>query len=141
MVLKSLYLSNRRYLFERQTYLACWSQRTLEWVLFFACYTNLSKLTRIVGFGTGRLRKALHSTLQPEAARNFRPVQEKAARSVITDILSEPEKFQSHIQTYAATVRMIRYLSDCHLVLIDIVMLVVDRSQPWLWPTRQSTLL
>lgn len=53
---------------------------------------------------TGRLRKALHSTLQPEAARNFRPIQEKAARTVITDILSEPEKFQSHVQTYAATV-------------------------------------
>ncbi|KAK9898731.1 cytochrome P450 [Cystobasidium minutum MCA 4210] len=51
-----------------------------------------------------RLRKALHSTLQPEAARNFRPVQEKAARTVITDILNDPEHFLSHIQTYAATI-------------------------------------
>jgi len=51
-----------------------------------------------------RLRKALHNQLQPESARQFRPVQERAARVAITDILDDPANFQSHIKTYAATI-------------------------------------
>ena len=63
-----------------------------------------------------RLRKALHHTLQPDAARNFRPVQEKAAKSVITDILEDPDNFQQHIQTYAATASQSARLVDCLLL-------------------------
>lgn len=72
--------------------------------LGFRSTSNFQKANVRIAASPGRLRKALHSTLQPESARNFRPVQEKAARGVITDILSEPEKFQEHISTYAATV-------------------------------------
>lgn len=70
----------------------CWSATTNAGV-----GTVMAKLT------PGRLRKALHQPLQPQAARNVRPVQEQAARDVVLDILDDPAAFQSHISTYAAT--------------------------------------
>ncbi|RSH78675.1 uncharacterized protein EHS24_002404 [Apiotrichum porosum] len=63
------------------------------------------KRTLLVGYNERwrRLRKGLHNPLQPNAARDLRPMQEKGAREVILDILDTPLDFQSHIQTYAAT--------------------------------------
>lgn len=50
-----------------------------------------------------KLRKSLHHPLQPNAAGDLRPFQEKTARHVVLDILEHPESFQSHISSYAAT--------------------------------------
>lgn len=50
-----------------------------------------------------RLRKALHAPLQPQSARELRPLQEGIARSAALDILRDPSRFQDHIQSYAAT--------------------------------------
>lgn len=51
-----------------------------------------------------RLRKALHNQLQPQAARDFEPMQRKAARALIQDILDEPGLFLDHIRTYASSI-------------------------------------
>lgn len=51
-----------------------------------------------------RLRKAIHNQLQPQAARDFQPIQEQAAQDVVRDILADPDAFQSHIRSYAATI-------------------------------------
>ncbi|KAG0149064.1 hypothetical protein CROQUDRAFT_40479 [Cronartium quercuum f. sp. fusiforme G11] len=51
-----------------------------------------------------RFRRALHSQLDGQAARSYQPVQEKAARQVIIDILERPTKFEDALTTYAASV-------------------------------------
>lgn len=50
-----------------------------------------------------RMRKALHNRLQPNQAVELRAYQQQSARTVILDILKDPEQFQNHIATYAAT--------------------------------------
>ncbi|KAL8293231.1 hypothetical protein RQP46_000925 [Phenoliferia psychrophenolica] len=53
-----------------------------------------------------RLRKVMHQGLQPKSAASYEPIQEAAARTMIRDILSDPDDFQTHAKTYAASVIM-----------------------------------
>ncbi|GMK55690.1 hypothetical protein CspeluHIS016_0207460 [Cutaneotrichosporon spelunceum] len=50
-----------------------------------------------------RMRRALHSLLQPAKSAELRPYQEEAARRVVLDILNGGS-YQDHISTYAATI-------------------------------------
>ncbi|BEJ15681.1 hypothetical protein CspHIS471_0502860 [Cutaneotrichosporon sp. HIS471] len=50
-----------------------------------------------------RMRRALHSLLQPAQSAELRPYQEKAARGVVLDMLNGGT-YQDHISTYAATI-------------------------------------
>ncbi|GHJ87894.1 hypothetical protein NliqN6_4296 [Naganishia liquefaciens] len=60
----------------------------------------------LVGYGDRwrKLRKALHSHLQPQSAKTYEAIQERAAKRVLSDIISAPQGHQEHIKTYAATV-------------------------------------
>ncbi|KAJ3489919.1 hypothetical protein NLI96_g1776 [Meripilus lineatus] len=51
-----------------------------------------------------RLRRALHSQLQPSAAKEYQPLQYKHAKQCILDILHEPEQHMGHVRRYAASV-------------------------------------
>ncbi|EIW74031.1 cytochrome P450 [Coniophora puteana RWD-64-598 SS2] len=51
-----------------------------------------------------RMRKAMHSHLQPKAAESYQPIQMTHARDVILKILDKPEDFQSHASAFAASV-------------------------------------
>lgn len=66
------------------------------------------KRTLLVGAGDRlrKLRKALHSHLQPSVAVQYRPMQLKHALNVILDILRDPEHHIDHARRYAASVVM-----------------------------------
>ncbi|KAG2135175.1 cytochrome P450 [Suillus clintonianus] len=49
-----------------------------------------------------RMRRALHSHLQPKAAEAYQPLQMSHARNTVLDILDDPYNFQNHATTYAA---------------------------------------
>ncbi|KAH7904596.1 cytochrome P450 [Hygrophoropsis aurantiaca] len=51
-----------------------------------------------------RLRRAVHTHLQPEAAETFQPLQMESAQVVILDILDDPKRHQDHARRYAASV-------------------------------------
>ncbi|KAG2366030.1 cytochrome P450 [Suillus spraguei] len=57
-----------------------------------------------------RMRRALHTHLQPKSAEAYQPLQMSQANSVILKILDDPHSFQHHIASYsAATVMKIAY--------------------------------
>ncbi|KAG1750426.1 cytochrome P450 [Suillus paluster] len=52
------------------------------------------------------MRRALHSHLQPKAAGAYEPLQMSHVKNTVLDILDDPDNFQNHVQTYAATTIM-----------------------------------
>ncbi|KAG1904597.1 cytochrome P450 [Suillus fuscotomentosus] len=53
-----------------------------------------------------RMRRALHSHLQPKAAEVYQPLQMSHASNTVLGILDDPHNFQNHVTTYAATTIM-----------------------------------
>ncbi|KAG1750485.1 cytochrome P450 [Suillus paluster] len=53
-----------------------------------------------------RMRRALHTHLQPKAAEAYQPLQMSHAKKTVLDILDDPYNFQNHVKTYAATTIM-----------------------------------
>ncbi|KAG0696211.1 cytochrome P450 [Suillus ampliporus] len=53
-----------------------------------------------------RLRKAIHTHLQPKAAGAYEPLQISHAKSTVLHILDDPYNFQDHVKTFAATTIM-----------------------------------
>ncbi|KAH7922012.1 cytochrome P450 [Leucogyrophana mollusca] len=51
-----------------------------------------------------RLRRAVHTHLQPKAAETYESIQMENAQSVILDILDDPKNHQLHARRYAASV-------------------------------------
>ncbi|KIP04789.1 hypothetical protein PHLGIDRAFT_31183 [Phlebiopsis gigantea 11061_1 CR5-6] len=66
------------------------------------------KRTLLVGAGERlkKLRKALHSRLQPTVAVQYRPTQYKHAVNYLLDVISDPEHHVEHARRYAASVVM-----------------------------------
>ncbi|KAI0078962.1 cytochrome P450 [Panus rudis PR-1116 ss-1] len=64
--------------------------------------------TLLVGSGERlrRLRRALHSQLQPSIAKQYAGLQTMHAKNYVRDILNSPEHFLEHGRTYAASVIM-----------------------------------
>ncbi|KAG1728988.1 cytochrome P450 [Suillus paluster] len=53
-----------------------------------------------------RMRRALHTHLQPKAAEAYQPLQMSHVKNTVLDILDDPYNFQNHVITYAATTIM-----------------------------------
>ncbi|KAG0706215.1 cytochrome P450 [Suillus ampliporus] len=53
-----------------------------------------------------RMRRALHTHLQPKSAEAYQPLQMSLAKNTVLDILDDPYNFQNHVTTYAATAIM-----------------------------------
>ena len=53
-----------------------------------------------------KLRKALHTQLQPQEAKLYEPAQEKAAKQVIADILSHPASALESVDVYGAAIAL-----------------------------------
>ncbi|KAG1736247.1 cytochrome P450 [Suillus lakei] len=53
-----------------------------------------------------RMRRALHSHLQPKAAEAYQPLQMSHAKNIVLGVLDNPHNFQHHVITYAATTIM-----------------------------------
>ncbi|KIJ62332.1 hypothetical protein HYDPIDRAFT_42090 [Hydnomerulius pinastri MD-312] len=53
-----------------------------------------------------KLRRALHAQLQAKIAETYEPIQMRAAKDVILDILNDPQQHQMHVKRYAASVIM-----------------------------------
>ncbi|KAG2340491.1 cytochrome P450 [Suillus weaverae] len=68
----------------------------------------LSNGMRIVMARSGerfrRLRKAVHTHLQPKAAEAYKDMQQDNARKFILDILNDPKNHQNHAARYSASV-------------------------------------
>ncbi|TFK52811.1 cytochrome P450 [Heliocybe sulcata] len=64
--------------------------------------------TLLVGAGDRlkKLRRALHSQLQPKVVETYEPIQMANAKNVILDILENPSAHQAHAKRYAASVIM-----------------------------------
>ncbi|KAG1816780.1 cytochrome P450 [Suillus subaureus] len=66
-----------------------------------------------MGFGSApfgdrlnRMRRALHSHLQPKAAEAYQPLQMSHVKNIVIGILDDPHNLQRHVVTYAATTIM-----------------------------------
>ncbi|KAG0695265.1 cytochrome P450 [Suillus ampliporus] len=53
-----------------------------------------------------RMRKALHTHLQPKAAEAYQPLQMSHAKNTVLDILDDPYNFRNHVSTFSATTIM-----------------------------------
>jgi cytochrome P450 len=53
-----------------------------------------------------RMRRALYSHLQPKAAEAYQPLQMSHAKNIVLGVLDDPQNFQHHVITYAATTIM-----------------------------------
>ncbi|KAG1875732.1 cytochrome P450 [Suillus subluteus] len=53
-----------------------------------------------------RMRRALHSHLQPKAAEAYQPLQMSQVKNIVLGVLDDPQNFQDHVITYAATTIM-----------------------------------
>ena len=62
----------------------------------------LSKGLRFLVLRSGerlrRFRKAVHTHLQPKAAKAYQDMQLENAKNVITDILNDPKNHRAHVQ-------------------------------------------
>ncbi|KAG2119197.1 cytochrome P450 [Suillus clintonianus] len=57
-----------------------------------------------------RMRRALHTHLQPKAAEEYQPLQMSHAKNMVLDILEDPANFYNHAATFAAaTVMKVAY--------------------------------
>ncbi|KAG1746566.1 cytochrome P450 [Suillus paluster] len=59
-----------------------------------------------VGERFRRMRRVLHTHLQPKAAEAYEPMQISHAKHTVLDILDDPHNFQNHVSTYSATTVM-----------------------------------
>ncbi|KAG1875751.1 cytochrome P450 [Suillus subluteus] len=59
-----------------------------------------------VGDRFRRMRRALHSHLQPKAAEAYQPLQMSHAKNIVLGVLENPEDITHHAITYAATTIM-----------------------------------
>ncbi|KAG1754216.1 cytochrome P450 [Suillus lakei] len=50
-----------------------------------------------------RMRRALHTHLQPKAAEAYQPLQMSFAKNTVLNILDDPSNFQTHVISYAVT--------------------------------------
>ncbi|KAG1795220.1 cytochrome P450, partial [Suillus variegatus] len=50
-----------------------------------------------------RMRRALHTHLQPKSAEEYQPLHMSHAKNMVIIILEDPVNFQNHVATYAAT--------------------------------------
>ncbi|KAG2358689.1 cytochrome P450 [Suillus spraguei] len=50
-----------------------------------------------------RMRRALHTHLQPKAAETYQPLQMSFAKNTVLNILDDPSNFQNHAISYAVT--------------------------------------
>ncbi|OAX32607.1 cytochrome P450 [Rhizopogon vinicolor AM-OR11-026] len=67
-----------------------------------------------------RMRRVLHTYLQPKAAEEYQPLQMSHAKKTVLDILDDPYNFQNHTITYAATTMMkLAYGKDTHTSATD----------------------
>ncbi|KAG1750230.1 cytochrome P450 [Suillus lakei] len=64
---------------------------------------GLSMIFIPVGSMLRRMRRALHTHLQPKSAEEYQPLQMWHAKNTVLDILEDPYNFQNHAATYAAT--------------------------------------
>ncbi|OJA12681.1 hypothetical protein AZE42_10986 [Rhizopogon vesiculosus] len=53
-----------------------------------------------------RMRRVLHTHLQPKAAEEYQPLQMTHAKKGVLSILDDPHNFRNHTETYAATTSM-----------------------------------
>ncbi|KAG2145620.1 cytochrome P450 [Suillus cothurnatus] len=53
-----------------------------------------------------RMRRALHSHLQPKAAEAYQPLQMSHAKDIVLGVLDNPRNLRDHVITYAATTIM-----------------------------------
>ncbi|KAG1807806.1 cytochrome P450 [Suillus subaureus] len=51
-----------------------------------------------------RMRRALHSHLQPKAAEAYQPLQMSHAKNIVLGVLDNPHNFRHHVVTYAASI-------------------------------------
>ncbi|KAG2039358.1 cytochrome P450 [Suillus americanus] len=51
-----------------------------------------------------RMRRALHSHLQPKAAEAYQPLQMSHAKNIVFGVLDNPHNFRHHVITYAARI-------------------------------------
>ncbi|KAH7918059.1 cytochrome P450 [Leucogyrophana mollusca] len=51
-----------------------------------------------------RMRRAIHTHLQPKAAESYESIQMDNAKTTILDLLADPNQFQDHVRKYAASV-------------------------------------
>ncbi|KAG1725076.1 cytochrome P450 [Suillus paluster] len=65
---------------------------------------GLSIIFTPAGSRLRRMRRALHSHLQPKAAEEYQPLQMSHAKNTVLHILEDPSNFQNHTATYAATI-------------------------------------
>ncbi|KAG0707634.1 cytochrome P450 [Suillus ampliporus] len=57
-----------------------------------------------------RMRRALHTHLQPKAAEAYQPLQMSHVKNTVLDILGDPSNFQNHVITFSvATVIKVAY--------------------------------
>ncbi|EIW84580.1 cytochrome P450 [Coniophora puteana RWD-64-598 SS2] len=68
----------------------------------------MARSGRLIFEGAGdhfrTVRKAVHTALQPKAAKSYQPIQIDHARRVILNIMDNPDKFADHLQSYASSV-------------------------------------
>ncbi|KAG2066094.1 cytochrome P450 [Suillus decipiens] len=50
-----------------------------------------------------RMRRALHTHLQPKAAETYQPLQMSFAKNTVLNILDDPSNFQNHVISYTVT--------------------------------------
>ncbi|KAG0695259.1 cytochrome P450 [Suillus ampliporus] len=53
-----------------------------------------------------RMRRALHTHLQPKAAESYQPLQMSLAKDTVLNILDDPYNFHNHVTTFGATTIM-----------------------------------
>ncbi|KAF5355238.1 hypothetical protein D9758_005998 [Tetrapyrgos nigripes] len=80
---------------------------TIDRPHWIAANQILSRNARIVTMSSGpnlrKFRKILNNFLSLRAVKSFAPLQMKAAKSMLFNIMDEPERHQWHAGTYAAT--------------------------------------
>ncbi|KAG0700990.1 cytochrome P450 [Suillus ampliporus] len=67
---------------------------------------GLSIVFESFGERVRRMRRALHTHLQPKAAEAYQPLQMSHAKNTVLDILDDPSNFHNHVMSYSATTIM-----------------------------------
>ncbi|OJA12084.1 hypothetical protein AZE42_02186 [Rhizopogon vesiculosus] len=82
-----------------------------------------------VGDRFRRMRRVLHTHLQPKAAETYQPMQMSQAKKTVLDILDDPYDFHNHVITCAATTVMkVAYGKDTPTTATDSAVKTVRRS-------------
>ncbi|OAX31381.1 cytochrome P450, partial [Rhizopogon vinicolor AM-OR11-026] len=82
-----------------------------------------------VGDRFRRMRRVLHTHLQPKAAETYQPMQMSQAKKTVLDILDDPYDFHNHVITCAATTVMkIAYGKDTPTTAADPAVKTVRQS-------------